>query len=267
MDKEISGDFFVLEAILMNGSKGNGTEMTLELPPTSEDNSVRIAACKLVVDAGPWAFAERCASEIAQHWQRAVAERPKLFNGTVFILRDHALMGDVFEGRFVRSDFKSFLYWREMGFPDASVRDGFGSAVIRSAEGHVLLGRQTSGNLNAGLAYPPGGLIDTRDVSGSAIDIDASITRELTEETGLAAAEMARTPGYLLTRAGPLVSIGIELRSALPAEALRACILSNIATQSAPELADIVIVRSSDQIDTDTFPRHARALLRLLLSA
>jgi 8-oxo-dGTP pyrophosphatase MutT (NUDIX family) len=237
------------------------------LPPESDDRSVRIARCELSVDPQPWPFAERCRAEIADHWQRAVAERPKLFDGTVYILQAHALEGDTFKGRFVRSDFKSFLYWRETGYADTSVRDGFGSSVIRSAEGHILLGRQTSGNVNAGLAYPPGGLIDARDVGAGTIDIDASITRELAEETGLAAAELARTPGYLLTWAGPQVSISIEWRSTLPAEALRARILSRVATQTVPELADIVIVRSTDEIDNDTMPRYARALLRFLLSA
>jgi len=241
--------------------------MASGLPPESDDRSVRIACCELSVDPQPWPFAERCRAEIAGHWQRAAAERPKLFDGTVYILQEHALQEETFKGRFVRSDFKSFLYWRETGYPDTSVRDGFGSAVIRSAEGHVMLGCQTSGNVNAGLAYPPGGFIDARDVSAGTIDIDASVTRELAEETGLAAAELARVPGYLLTRAGPLVSIGIEWRSTLPGEALRARILSHVATQSVPELADIVMVRSADEIDDDMMPRYVRALLRLLLSA
>lgn len=233
----------------------------------SEDKSVRIGRCELSVDPQPWPFADRCRAEISEHWQRAIAARPKLFDGTVYLLREGALERETFKGTFVRADFKSFLYWRESGYPDLSVRDGFGSAVIRSAEGHVLLGRQTSGNVNAGLAYPPGGFIDARDVCEDTVDIDASIARELAEETGLAAAKLARTPGYVLTRAGPLMSIGIEWRSALPAEALRARILAHVASQSEPELADIVIVRKCDEIDENTVPRYARALLRLLLGA
>ena len=241
--------------------------MASGLPPESEDGTVRIARCELGVAPQPWPFEDRCAAEIAAHWQRAVAERPKLFNGTVYLLREGTLEGATYKGTFVRTDFKSFLYWRESGYRDASVRDGFGSAVIRSAEGHVLLGRQTSGNVNAGLAYPPGGFIDARDVHAGAIDIEASVARELTEETGLEAAELERVPGYLLTRAGPLVSIGIEWKSPLPAATLRARILASLQRQTVPELADIVIVRSPDEIDADMMPRFTHALLRLLLSA
>jgi 8-oxo-dGTP pyrophosphatase MutT (NUDIX family) len=241
--------------------------MASGLPTESDDRSERIARCGLSVEAGGWPFAERRRAEIAAHWQRALTERPKMFDGTVYLLREGTLAGETFKGTFVRADFKSFLYWRETGYPDAGVRDGFGSAVLRSQEGHVLLGRQTSGNVNAGLAYPPGGFIDVRDVHEGAIDIEASVARELAEETGLEADDLARAPGYLLTRAGPLVSIGIEWRSQLPAEALRARILNHVARQSVPELADIVIVRSGGDIDEDMMPRFTRPLLRLLLTA
>jgi len=232
------------------------------------DSSVRIAQCALRVGPEPWPFAVERRAEIAAHWQRASAERPKLFDGTVYMLRKSALEGEGFRGIFVRTDFKSFLYWRESGYADPSVRDSFGSSVIRSAEGHVLLGRQTSGNVNAGLAYPPGGFIDTRDVTADgAIDIDASIARELAEETGLDPLELERTPGYLLTRAGALVSIGIEWKSPLAAAALRERILAHVSQQAVPELADIVIVRKASEIDEDTMPRYACAVLRALLAA
>jgi len=234
----------------------------------AKDSSVRIAQCALSVAVEPWPFAEHRGAEIATHWQRARAERPKLFDGTVHMLREWALEGERFRGSFLRTDFKSFLFWRDSGYADAGVRDCFGSAVIRSAEGHVLLGRQTSGHVNAGLAYPPGGFIDVRDVrDDGAIDIEASIARELAEETGLEPDGLERAPGYLLTRAGPLVSIGIEWRSRLPAEALRERILGHVRSQAVPELADIVIVRRADQIDEDRVPRYARALLRAALAA
>jgi ADP-ribose pyrophosphatase YjhB (NUDIX family) len=236
-------------------------------PPETGDSSVRIARCELSVGPEPWPFTRHRRAEIAVHWQRARAEHPKLFDGTVYMLGEGALEGGTFRGRLVRTDFKSYLFWRDSGYVDGSVADSFGSAVIRSAEGHLLLGRQTSGNLNAGLAYPPGGFIDARDVTEGAIDIEASIARELVEETGLDPAGLARMPGYLLTRAGPLVSIAIEWLSPLPAEALRERILAHVRRQAVPELADVVIVRAADEIDEDTMPRYARVLLRMLLTA
>jgi hypothetical protein len=229
--------------------------------------AVRIARCRLTIGAERWAFAEREAANIVDHWARALAERPRLFDGKVYLLRALSLREGVLEGTFVPADFKSFVYWRAQGYPDASVRDGFGSSLIRSAEGHVLLGRQGAGYLNAGLAYPPGGMIDVHDTHAGVIDIDASIARELTEETGLDTASLARVPGYVLAQSGPLVSIAIEWRSTLAAEALRETILAHTRAQAAPELADVVIVRSASEIDDPTVPAYAKALLRFILGA
>lgn len=232
-----------------------------------EGSSIRIARCALAVSDEPWPFAQHRGKDISAHWKRSLSERPKLFDGTVYMLRGYALDAGTFNGTFLRTDFKSFLYWRECGYADADVRDGFGSSVIRSCDGHVLLGLQTSGNVNGGLAYPPGGFIDARDVLGTAVDIEASIVRELGEETGLEPGSLVRVPGYVLTLAGPFVSIAIEWRSALPADALRMRILDHIQRQPAPELADVVIVRTRDEIDDRTMPVYARTMLRHLLAA
>jgi len=242
--------------------------MAAHVSPPDDDRCDKIAQCALRVSDGvAWGYAERNRAEIAAYWAEARATRPKLFNGSIFVLGEGRLHGAAFEGTFVPTDFASFLYWREHGYPEAGVRDGFGSAVIRSAEGHVLYGRQTGGNVNAGLVYPPGGFIDPRDVRDGAIDIDASIARELAEETGLAAGDLDRTPGYLLTRAGPLVSIGIEWRSALAAEELRKRILAHVGRQADPELDDVVIIRSRRDVAETDMPRHARAIVRRLLAA
>jgi 8-oxo-dGTP pyrophosphatase MutT (NUDIX family) len=235
--------------------------------PAAEGRSVRIAECALSVGAERWPFADRHSTQIAVHWQHTQAAHPKLFDGTVYMLRSWSLRDGTFTGTFLRTDFKSFLYWRARGYADQSVRDGFGSAVIRSGEGYVLFGRQMSGNLNAGLAYPPGGFIDARDIHDGAVDIEASIARELGEETGLDPADLVRVPGYVLTPTGPLLSIAIEWRSALAAEALRERILAHVRRQYAPELADVVIARSPGEIDERTMPPHARAMLRLFLTA
>lgn len=231
------------------------------------DGSGRVARCELVVGEEPWPYAERHKAEIAAHWQNSRSERPKLFDGVVYVLLRHAIDPQGLAGTLVRTDFKSFLYWRERGYADPATRDAFGSSLIRSAEGHVLLGLQTEGNLNAGFAYPPSGMIDAEDAGGGRVDIDASIARELKEETGLRPADLSRAPGYVLTVSGPLISVAIEWRSGMPAEALRWRILDHISRQSAPELADIVIVRSIAEIGAVPIPAYVKLLLRLVLPA
>jgi hypothetical protein len=64
-----------------------------------------------------------------------------------------------------------------------------------------------------------------------------------------------------------LVSIGIEWRSALAAEALRKRILAHVGRQAEPELDDVVIIRSRRDVAETDMPRHARAIVRRLLAA
>lgn len=234
-------------------------------PSDADGKVVRVGGCSLSVVQAPWKFAEEHGVEIDAHWARRKADNAAFFNGALHLMVSQALEGGAFSARFIRTDFKSFLYWRETGATDRSVADAFGSALLRSAEGHVLLGRQRAGNINGGLAYLPGGFIDARDVAADgAIDIEASIVRELGEETGLVAAALERSPGFVLTFTGPMVSIAAEYRSSLPAEQLRAAIHEHIAADPDPELEEVVVVRSGRDLAGLDMPPYARVLLGAL---
>lgn len=222
----------------------------------------RVRKCELQLTRRVWAFAEDHAAEIADHWRRRQSESPGLFDGRVLMMLEPMIGDEVFRAELLATDFKAYLYWRESGFPDAGIFDGFGSALIRSVEGHVLLGRQRGGNINSGLAYLPGGFIDKRDVRDDGrVDIAASIARELAEETGLDADEFKRMPGYFITRFRSQISIAQEYRSALTSQALRAKMLAAIARQEDPELEDIVTVTG----ETDLNALHVGEYVQLLL--
>ena len=227
----------------------------------------RISRCRLAVGSAHWAYATKHKAEIETNWTKARVARPKLFNGTVYLLSEYELQAGTLSGTLLRTDFKSFLYWREQGYPECGLRDAFGAAVLRSREGHVLLGLQSEGHLNSGLAYPPSGMIDQDDVRDGMIDIDASIVRELEEETGLRPADFERAPGYLLTVLHPYLAIAIEWRSELPAEVLREKILTHVCREAEPELADVVIVRTAVDIGRVPLQPYAERLLQFLMRA
>jgi hypothetical protein len=216
----------------------------------------------LRVTDGTWAFADRHRSDIEANWARRVRETPGFFNGAVFLITRYAVSADgILSARFIRSDFKSFLYWRDTGWPDDSVMDGFGSALILSADGRVLLGRQSDGNLNSGFCYPPSGFIDARDVGpDGVIDIEGSVAREVAEETGLAAPALSRSDGYVVTIAGPAMSIAVPLLSPLPGDALIQEAGRHISSHEASELADLICVAPGDAIGLPMLD-YARALL------
>ncbi len=215
----------------------------------------------------PWDWSLHNRNSIAAHWHKARIERPKLFDGILYLMDNYEIEGGVLSGALFPVDFKSFLYWKDVGFPDCGVHDAFGSSVIRSAEGYVLLGRQSEGNLNSGLAYPPSGMIDDDDVRGSEIDIDASIARELAEETGLEAHELHRVPGFVVMSQPPLLPIAIEWRSGLAAEELRERMLAHVRREPEPELEDVVIARSVTDLERLNVQDYAIPLLRTIMSA
>lgn len=227
---------------------------------------IRVDQCTLSIEDWTWPLAQRHDAEIERAWQRQRRQVSGLFNGAVYLFKDYALNAGRLDGTMFRTDFKSLLYWRALPFAASdSVREASGASLIRSAEGYLLFGRQAPGQLNAGLLYPPSGVIDADDVAGDRIDIDASILRELGEETGLSAASFERVPGYVVALVGVHVAIGVEWRSSLPAAELRERILAFLASAPAPELEDIVIVRSEAQLMDENMPPHARIFARALI--
>ena len=201
-------------------------------------------------------------------WEEQQAANPKMFDGPIYLARTCAINDATLTAALFRTDFKTFLFWRshpELAADD--VVEVFGGSLIFSAEGHLLLGQQAAGNLNSGRVYPPCGLIDDSDVHDGRVDIDASIARELREETGLTPDRLLRGEGYVLACVGRQIAVSIEWRSPLPGHRLRDAIIADLNAQVQPELEDIVIVRSQAEIEAARTPEHALALLHSLLPA
>lgn len=237
--------------------------------PMREDGArvLRLAHCDLVVGDDRWPYMAEYAAAIDRHWAARSAANPHFFNGRIFALAKGEVAGDRFTGRLAAIDFKSFLHWRESGYPETGFRDAFGSALIRSSQGHVLLGRQKPGHVNNGLAYPPGGFIDARDVAADGrVDIGANAGRELAEETGLDPAAFTRVPGIWLTQLGPQVSFASEFRSSLSTDALEAEWQRAMRHAADPELDGVVVIRSVADLD-ETIAAFARALVRAVFAA
>ena len=222
--------------------------------------------CVLEVGGGAWPFAKSRADEIEAHWQEATRVNPSYFNGIVHLVDDVSLESGGLNASLVRTDFKSYLYWREQGFPEAGVLDGFGSALIRSSEGHVILGRQRAGNVNSGLVYLPSGFIDEQDVEADgSIDIVASVVREIAEETGAQGELLSRGPGFLVTRSGPQLSMAVPFHVAMTTEEFVRFVEGQIATHDS-ELEAIIPVAGLGDIEDLPMPRYARVLLEALFA-
>lgn len=229
---------------------------------------VEVATFDLQVLSSGWPFAKDNAGEIDRHWQKRIADNPAFFDGTVHLLKSFELTETHFSGRLIPVKFSSFLYWRDNEFPDKSVRDCFGSALVRSRDGAIILGRQAPGNINAGKTYLPGGFIDERDVgSDGRIDLAASVARELREELGFDHTAFVRPPTLHLTFEGQLVSMAMTFVSPDDAATLLARGRAHIAREATPELEDLVAVRAMHDVTGLAMPGYSRLLLQHLLPA
>jgi 8-oxo-dGTP pyrophosphatase MutT (NUDIX family) len=225
-------------------------------------NVVRLAASERAFHPGG-----EHAEAVEAHWKQAVAANPKYFNGAIVVATDVRMEGGVLSANCHPMQFKEFLYWRHLGKPAWGFVDLFGSAVVRAAQGEIMLGVAASTTMNAGSAYFFGGFIDLRDrTNEGGFDISTSIARELAEETGLDRAAVSRAAGTWVTVSGPMVSLGQVFQSQVPAAALRTAMLAHSAGSAEQELADVLIVRDTSDLADDRILPYTAALCCQLLA-
>ncbi len=214
---------------------------------------VEVDAVDCIVERKPWGFAVERRDEIAAHWAEALRRKPKMFDGRVLLQHrgtvEHDVDGSrVFRGAYLETDFSAFLAWRDFGFPEAGVRNGFGMAALSSADDAFVLGEMAAHTANAGRIYFPSGTPDPGDIRDGRVDIEASVRRELAEETGLRTDAVSFDPGFTLVMDRVRVGFMKRVRSPETAQALVARIQAFLATDREPELARMHIVRSPAEI-------------------
>jgi hypothetical protein len=225
----------------------------------------RIAALDLGIAAFDWAFARERGAEIDAHFEATRRRKPSMWNGRVLLMHHHRFVDERLAGEFFETDFASFMAWRDFGFPDSSAINCFALGALQGADGAYVLGVMDAETMNAGKVYFPGGTPDLSDIAGGKVDLEASVRREIEEETGLAPADLTVDPGWHCIPAGPMIALLKPMRSSEPAEALRARILANLARQRHPELSDMVVVRSASDI-SDRMPSFIRTFLHRVFS-
>ena len=165
---------------------------------------------------------------------------------------------------YFETDFASFLAWRDWGFPDQDVFNGFGMGALLTSDGAFVLGEMGQHTSNPGRIYFPSGTPDLDDIRGEAVDIAGSVMRELEEETGLSPADCRSDADWHCVYTGPALAMMQILRVDMPGEALRARIEANLARETQPELAAIHLVHSRADL-TSAMPRFVTAFIETQL--
>src|SRR6266700_7570743 len=180
----------------------------------------RVTTLDLAVRPVAWPFAEERRAEIEAHFAERQRERPKIWNGQILLGCDPVFSDGHLAATYFETDFASFLAWRDWGFPDSAVFNGFGMGALRCADGAFVLGEMGQHTSNAGRIYFPSGTPDLDDISAGTVDMSGSVARELEEETGLAPGEYCSEPDWHCVYGGPTMAMIRILHVDLPGEAL-----------------------------------------------
>ena len=200
-----------------------------------------------------WSWADANREAIAAHWEARSVERPALFNGRVLMVREAVVREGVCRAELFATDYANLIAWIDGGQPDGTVANGFAMGALQAADGAFLLGRMAAHTANAGRLYFPCGTPDLSDVAPSgAVDLAGSLVREIGEETGFAAAELAIEDGWTVVRDGGLLAFMRRVRLRLDGETARRRILSHLAREARPELSDVRLVREFADIASET---------------
>jgi len=106
-----------------------------------------------------------------------------------------------------------------------------------------VLGIMAGHTANAGKVYFIGGTPEPDDIVGERVDLQGSVLRELTEETGMTFDRVRPAPGWCAIFDDGRIAMIKVLRAAEPAAALREKILGFLTREPRPELAGVHIVR------------------------
>lgn len=220
----------------------------------------------LTVTDTPWAFEIENQQAIDAHFKEAQRRNPHLWNGQTLKLAGYTFEDGVFSGKCVHCSFAAYLAWRDWGAPDPTAFNLFGSAILRSADNALLYGLMSQHTATAGLIYPPGGNLEPKDIAENGkVDVEASIYRELAEETGLERQDVTEGGLYIIFD-GPRISIARVFDCGRTAANLRQAVLEHSLASQEQELADVRIFRSPDDLNAPAIIPYARALGRHLLS-
>jgi 8-oxo-dGTP pyrophosphatase MutT (NUDIX family) len=221
----------------------------------------------LTFEPSRWAFAERQAASIAAHWARLRKTKPSLFNGRVLLLGRRVIETRPdgvlrLKGAFFETDYADYLAWEEFGDPGEPVDNCFSMAAIRGADGAFLLGEMAQHTFNAGQIYFPAGTPDPNDIFDGKVDLEASASRELLEETGVKADETIIAPGWILAFTPQRIACMKLMTLAAPAAQVKAEIEAYLAQDPHAEFSRMHIVRGPRDIDETRVPIFVAAYLR-----
>jgi 8-oxo-dGTP pyrophosphatase MutT (NUDIX family) len=215
----------------------------------------RVFELRSTFEPSPWPWAEANRSTIEAHWAEKTRDKPRMFNGRVLLVSSLDLNGERCRATYFETGFADFLAWRDLGYPDPTIANGYAMGALRGSDGAYVCGVMGGHTANAGRVYFPSGTPDPSDLRpDGTVDLSGSVIRELEEETELDSTHYRAAEDWIVVRRWPAVAFFRQIACTEPAEAVAERIRRNIARQSDPELSDARVIRGPEDIDPRTMP-------------
>jgi 8-oxo-dGTP pyrophosphatase MutT (NUDIX family) len=205
---------------------------------------------RLECTAAPWswAFTRDRRAEIDTFFAAQQRANPTLWNGRLLLVHKMVLAGGTLRASFFETDYASMIAGIDWGVIGQEVLASFGVAALMSSDRVFITGLMANHTRNAGLICFPSGSPEPVDVTDGRVDFDASVQRELEEETGLTQNDYQCDPGWYGVDAGQRFPLFKIVRSNETASILHDRILANLATQERPEFSEIYLVRNAKDL-------------------
>lgn len=225
-------------------------------PPTITVRLHEVQELDLAIEMGVLPFEATYREAVDAHFTRAVERNSSLFNGTMFLFDRCGFEAGRFVARGKKTDYATFLYWRDLGQRGGGLRHCYAVGAVVSSDGLVLLGEMATTTANAGRVYMPSGSLDQHDLApdGRLTPLD-NIHRELGEEVGLDATAFRRRPGWWVIEGWATFAMCAVFDAPYSAAELEARIGAHLASETEPELARIYFLHPARGIeDMNTIP-------------
>lgn len=138
----------------------------------------------LTISDDPLPFMEGRRAEIDAYWDKVTAPNDRLWNGEFFLFSDVEILDGTLSARGHKTDFATFLYWRDNG-QDRALAHVTGTTFPHFADGSLLTIKMAQHTANPGRIYFPAGSFDASDIVDGKFDPIINARRELKEEIGL----------------------------------------------------------------------------------
>ncbi len=224
---------------------------------------VEIDRVEMGVTPAPYAFSAEERASIDSFYAERLKANPALWNGRVLILAEHRFEGDALIGRYSECDYAALLWL--LGSPRAHphLRNAFAMGALRAADGAFVMARMASWTANAGRVYFAAGTPDLSDVTADGrVDLEGSLLREFSEETGIPASDVELMAGWTALVDARRISLMRQIVAREPADAVAARIRAFIAREQRPEIDEVIVVRGPKDV-----PEAAPLFLRTYLAA